>query len=416
MSRKPESETRGLLLLCIVHLGAWLPFSAYVVGAPLIQAEFGLTAVGAGGIFSMYLVGYAIGSLVVVPLTDRWPTEWVILTGLACLAAGHLLFVIGARDLISASILRFGLGVAQVSVYVPGVRLVAEWAGVERAGTSVGWFVSTAYAGSTGSYLLGGWLIELLGAWRPMYLTLVAPAVLAAIAAIPLLRGPRFRATSERSFGSARPVLPDFGLLRRPELASVIGAYALHTAELYLARLWLPATLAVALQATGLEALEAVGRASVLAGVAFMLGIPAVAWGGRASDRHGRTLVGAAVFSGSAAFALVIAAAPILPLAILVAAGAAYGALTAADSAVYSTAVIELAPSGDVGAAQALQSFIGFSAGAAAPVIAGFFVASGSGPWAWSGPFVFSAVIALIGLAAMARLHFTTRPALTPRP
>jgi MFS family permease len=78
---------------------------------------------------------------------------------------------------------------------------------------------------------------------------------------------------------------------------------------------------------------------------------------------------------------------------LLVAIGCAYGLLTAADSAIYSTAVTEVAPPDELGSAQAAQAFIGFMATAVAPVAAGFVLDLGGG---------FGGAFALAGLASLA--------------
>jgi MFS family permease len=67
--------------------------------------------------------------------------------------------------------------------------------------------------------------------------------------------------------------------------------------------------------------------------------------------------------------------------------------LTAADSAIYSTAVTEVAPPDELGSAQAAQAFIGFLATAVAPVAAGFVLDLGGG---------FGGAFALAGLASLA--------------
>ncbi|HYX26614.1 MAG TPA: hypothetical protein VFC23_20845, partial [Thermoanaerobaculia bacterium] len=81
--------------------------------------------------------------------------------------------------------------------------------------------------------------------------------------------------------------------------------------------------------------------------------------------------------------------------ALLVAAGCVYGVLVSADSAIYSTAVTELAPRDRIGSAQAVQAFLGFGATAAAPLAAGWLIDLGVG---WGGVFALAGVVGL-GLA-----------------
>ena len=48
-----------------------LPFSSYVASAPLIRDEWDLSNVEAALVFSAYLIGYAVSSVVLIPLADR---------------------------------------------------------------------------------------------------------------------------------------------------------------------------------------------------------------------------------------------------------------------------------------------------------------------------------------------------------
>ena len=52
--------------------------------------------------------------------------------------------------------------------------------------------------------------------------------------------------------------------------------------------------------------------------------------------------------------------------------GFLYGFFIAADSAIYSTALTELAPVNRIGSTQSVQAFVGFTVGAVAPVAAGY--------------------------------------------
>ena len=98
--------------------------------------------------------------------------------------------------------------------------------------------------------------------------------------------------------------------------------------------------------------------------------------------------------------------------------GCLYALLTAADSAIYSTAVTEVAPPDELGSAQAAQAFIGFLATAIAPVAAGFVLDLGGG---YGGAFGLAGLASLAGAAVLfplARLavRHTRQPAGTLAP
>ena len=224
-----------------------------------------------------------------------------------------------------------------------------------------------------------GALLSWMDGWEAAYLATALPgllavglaAVLAAggeapISIFPRGRGKRGeeRRCAHEGRGSGWLTL---SALRDRRLVLVIAAYALHTAELYLARLWLPLLLGASLVRSGYHAEGAVSLAAALAGFMFMTGIGSVLAGGWLSDRLGRPTAAALIFSASGACSFAAGWLVGLPSAYLVALGFVYGFVTAADSAIYSTAVTELAPRGRVGSTQAVQSFVGFGIGAAGP-------------------------------------------------
>jgi MFS family permease len=85
-----------------------------------------------------------------------------------------------------------------------------------------------------------------------------------------------------------------------------------------------------------------------------------------------------------------------------------YGLLQSADSAIYSTAITEVAPPGRLGSAQALQAVIGFGATLVAPMAAGLALDAGLG---WGGVFVLAGGV---GLALALPLRALARPAAHP--
>jgi MFS family permease len=181
-------------------------------------------------------------------------------------------------------------------------------------------------------------------------------------------------------------------------------AYALHTAELYLARLGFPLLLAAALARQGVDEKSAAVHAATLGGLMFMLGIGGALAGGYLSDRMGRAL-GAALIFGLSGLCSALAGPLLAVPPLLIGLGFVYGLTTAADSAVYSTGVVEVAPPGRVGSAQAVQSFVGFAAGALAPVLAGALLDYSGEASRWILAFGLNALLAVAGVAALLALH-----------
>jgi len=184
----------------------------------------------------------------------------------------------------------------------------------------------------------------------------------------------------------------DLRVLRHGPLLRTIVAYGGHSWELFVVRAWLAAFLAAALVARGSEITSASATASQWAAILLALGVVAVFLGGWASDRFGRARSAFAIALASGAISLGFGALLDAPWALVLVVGAVYGGLIGADSAVYSTAVTELAPPGRIGSAQALQAIAGFGIGSLGPVVAGAALDLGAG---WMGPFVVAGAVGI---------------------
>ena len=85
----------------------------------------------------------------------------------------------------------------------------------------------------------------------------------------------------------------------------------------------------------------------------------------------------------------------------MIALGFFYGFVTAADSAIYSTAIVELSAKDRIGSTQAVQSFIGFSIGAIAPIVAGSILDLSKSSVEWGLAFSFNGALAVVGVLAI---------------
>ena len=190
-------------------------------------------------------------------------------------------------------------------------------------------------------------------------------------------------------------------MLRDRAVVLAILAYALHTAELYLARLRLPLLLGATFIQSGREPLEAAALAAMLSGLMFMMGIFGIFLGGIFSDYLGRTAGASLIFALSGAISFVIGWLVGVPPGFLIALGFFYGFVTAADSAIYSTAIVELSAKDRIGSTQAVQSFIGFSIGAIAPIVAGSILDVSESSVEWGLAFSFNGALAVVGVLAI---------------
>jgi len=386
-------KSRSLALsatLALVLLPSQLPAAAL----PLLRTEWNASSAELGWVVSAYLLGYAAAVLVVLPLTDRVRPSRVIAIGALVTALANLGFAFAAHDVITASALRVFAGFGLAGVYMPGVRLVAQSSDPARRGRAVGLYVAAFYLGGSLSFLATGLLLEPFG-WRGAALILGAIGLAALPVAVISSRGIP-ETTGERAH-------LDLRVLRNPPLVRTIAAYVGHSWELFIVRAWLAAFLAAAFALRGLSPTDASATASQWAALLLALGVPGVFIGGWLSDRVGRTRAAILYALGSGAISIGFGTMLFAPWPAIVAVGAIYGALVAADSAVYSTAVTELAPAARIGSAQALQAVAGFGIGSLGPVVAGIALDLGSG---WVGPFL---VAGTVGIATVLPLAVALR-------
>jgi len=375
-------KSRSLALsatLALVLLPSQLPAAAL----PLLRTEWNASSAALGWVVSAYLLGYAAAVLVVLPLTDRIRPSRVIATGAVLTALANLGFALAAHDVVTASALRVVAGFGLAGVYMPGVRLVAQSSDPARRGTAVGLYVAAFYLGGSLSFLATGLLLEPVG-WRGAAVILGAVALAAVPIAMFSSRGIP-QTTGERAH-------LDLRVLRNAPLVRTIVAYVGHSWELFILRAWLAAFLAAAFALRGLSPTDASATASQWAALLLALGVPGVFVGGWLSDRVGRLRAAILYALGSGAISVGFGTLLFAPWPAIVAIGGMYGALVAADSAVYSTAVTELAPAARIGSAQALQAVAGFGIGSLGPVAAGVTLDLGLG---WVGPFLIAGVVGI---------------------
>jgi MFS family permease len=362
---------------------ALLPSGFTAAALPLLQADWDTSATGIGWVFAAYQVGYVVSVLAILPLTDRFQAGKVIVACALVTSIAFVVFPFLARDVWSASIVRFFAGLGLAGIYMPGTRVVAAVAPPARRGLVVGAYVSSFYLGGALSLWVSGLLLARM-AWPQAALALGGIAVLALPLAI-------FGAAGIAAPPGKRGAL-DLSVLREGPVTRTILAYTGHAWELYISRGWLAAFVAAALVAQGLDSQAAAAQGSQWAALMAGLGVPGVFLGGWISDRLGRAQAGLLIAISSGILSLGFGFLAGLPWLAFVIIGCAFSLLVSADSAVYSTAITEYAPRDRIGSAQALQAFIGFGATILAPVVAGWMLDSGLG---WGAVFAIGGLVGI---------------------
>jgi len=377
------------LLLSVL---TWFNYSAVL---PLVVSDWGLSGLAAGVIFGAFQAGYLLAIVPVGALADSRSPRWIIAAGATGTGLASLGFALLAQGAVSGVVLRGVAGAFMAGVYVPGMRLLADWYPERDRGRALGLYVGTFSVGSGLTYLVGS-SVAAATDWR----TAVAATSVGALFVAPGV----LLLTRDHPTATGRPGGFSLAVLRNRSYLAAVSVYSWHNWELFGVRNWIVAFLVAT------PAVAAAGSASLagtIAGVMIALGGLGNVLGGSLSDRLGRTRVVAAALAASGLVSLFLGGLGWLPLPALVGLVVLYGVALTADSAPISTAVTELVEDDQVGAALSVQSFVGFSTTVVSPVVFGAALDAGGFDLA----FPTLAAGAALGLASVLVLRRLRRPA-----
>ena len=397
-----------LLLMCLMLVLLLLPFASYVAAISFIKDEWRLNNTQAGTVYSAYLAGYALSALLVIPLTDRLDSKYIITGAAAISVASHALFSLIAQNMASGAVLMALAGVGLVGVYMPCLRVIAERYQTHGRGMAMGLFVTAFYAAFSVSLAVTGRLMDHYE-WRDAYL-IMAVASAASLPLIYVLLRNHVHSAAQRSSGRL-----NLTVLKNRAARYFILGYSLHALELYAVRVWLPVFLASALVARGNTNAEAAVTAATVGGIALAVGAAGPVMGGIISDRWGRATSAAAIFALSGICSWAIGWLGDFPWAIIVGVAVVYGWSIAADSAIYSTAVTEVANPPQLGSTMAMQAFLGFMGGVIGPILVGAVLDISPDSLKWGVGFSFVGLISVIGVASLLRLRLLPESEIAPR-
>lgn len=158
---------------------------------PAVQAEFGIDRAGASFPYTMTMLGFALGNLLIGRAVDRFGITSALIGASLLIALCYGLAVFSS-SLMVLSVLQFFVGIGAAASFGPLIADISHWFGKRRG-------IAVAVAAS-GNYLAGAiWPVLLSGVleqqgWRAVYLYL---AVIVIVGVFPLAMMLRRRVPAE---------------------------------------------------------------------------------------------------------------------------------------------------------------------------------------------------------------------------
>jgi MFS family permease len=377
-----RARALGLLAFALVlSMTTWFSASAVI---PQLRGEWDLSDTGAAWLTIAVQLGFVAGALVssVFNIADLVAPSKVILGGSLGAAAANVLLVAtdGAAEAVP---LRLATGFFLAGVYPPALKLMSTWFRQGR-GAALGILVGALTLGSAGPHLVNG-----LGGldWHVVvYATSALTAAGGLLAGWAIPEGPFPFPRAVFAPRQARLVFANRGV----RLASL--GYFGHMWELYAMWAWFLVFFSTVDP----------GRGAAYATFA-VIGIGALGcWiGGLLGDRIGRPETTAAMMAASGLCSLGIGLLLDEPTWLLLLVALVWGFTVVADSAQFSTLVIEHADQAYVGTAVTLQLAVGFTLTVATIWLVPVF--EDALGWRWA--FAFLAPGPALGVLAMLRLR-----------
>ena len=346
----PAKKRKAIVLLAVsevLALSLWFSASAVV---PSLKAEAVLSDLQASMFTSAVSIGFVFGTLAsaILTLSDRIaPARLFSISALVAALANGLILI---ADPSSFAVIgcRFVTGACMAWIYPVGMKMASSWAKGDT-GFLVGLLVGALTLGSAMPHLFnvaGG--VD----WR---FTIAASSAAAILAAVLI----RFAETGPNLSGAApfNPAAILEAWRNRPLRLANLG-YLGHMWELYAMWGWIGFYLSRSFTDSGLSA--PVYWAGVATFCVIAAGGVGSLAGGLFADRMGRTTltIGAMAISGGCALGVgfVYGGAPMVMVALCI----IWGITVVADSAQFSSCVIELADPRYIGTMLTVQTSLGF--------------------------------------------------------
>jgi MFS family permease len=341
---------RQLALLALAMVLGMTPWFSATVAAPGMRAEWNTTPSVSAWLTIAVQLGFVLGTFVsaVLLLSDRFSARRLA-SASSCLVTIATAALAWRHTGPATAIALCGLtGAALAGVYPPGIKIAAGWWRSGR-GTAIGILVGALTIGSAMPNLLRA--LSPTESWRTVILAAAACALVSASLFGLAVRDGPFQAASAPFNPRALSTV-----VRNRWVALATAGYLGHMWELYAMWSSIGAFWAFVMAPRAL----APALAPVFAFITIASGAIGCVVAGVAADRVGRPIVTIVAMAISATCALAIGFLTTAPLVVVTVVAVVWGISIVADSAQFSAAITELAPSQYVGTAITLQTCLGF--------------------------------------------------------
>ena len=381
-----------VFLLTAILLFSLFPFATFVASIPLIEKQWGLINTEVGAISGVYFLGYVLGAILLVPISDKYSTKNTLFFAVSVSAFSHLAFSIFANGLLSALLLRFISGAAFSGVYVIGQKIIGQNASAESRGSSIGLYVTGFYAGGGLSLLLAGYLLLILS-WETVYLLVSCISIMSVLLALIFIIKIDLLPTNP---GSAF-INPKVLLNKKLFVASF--SYAMHAWELYIMRMWFPVFLAYLYIESGSGLNSSASLAATIAGIISIVASFTHLLGASYSDGKNRAKIAIVILAISSVLSLIIGLTVLLPIIFAIIIGFIWTLFVGSDSAIYTTLITENAKPEELGSSLAVHTIFAFGTAAISPLVFGIILdIVGRNELGWFIGFFTSSVCALFAM------------------
>ena len=341
---------RQLAVLALAMVLGMTPWFSATVAAPGMRAEWNTTPSVSAWLTIAVQLGFVLGTFVsaVLLLSDRFSARRLA-SASSCLVTIATAALAWRHTGPATAIALCGLtGAALAGVYPPGIKIAAGWWRSGR-GTAIGILVGALTIGSAMPNLLRA--LSPTERWRTVILAAAACALVSASLFGLAVRDGPFQAASAPFNPHALSTV-----VRNRWVALATAGYLGHMWELYAMWSSIGAFWAFVMAPRAL----APALAPVFAFITIASGAIGCVVAGVAADRVGRPIVTIVAMAISATCALAIGFLTTAPLVVVTVVAVVWGISIVADSAQFSAAITELAPSQYVGTAITLQTCLGF--------------------------------------------------------